>query len=255
MHGLRDLQRGFAAFLVTGDAAPLADQVTDARVSAVQCLNIHRNNVTITLREALAAVYPVVQQLVGSEFFADAARNHVREYPCRSGNLHDFGREFPETLAGDGRLQHLAYLPDVAALEWAFHEVFHGPHSDGLDFAKLQDRDATQFSELRFSLHPGLRLLKSQHPVLTIWEAHQSGEMPDTLDLGIGGERVLLVRPRLQVELHRLSVAEFAFLNSLSSNATLEEATETACACDDAFDLESRLTALVAGHVIVDAHG
>jgi len=249
---LRDLQRDFAAYLVAGEETPLLDQVADARVSAAQCLNIHRNNVAITLGEALAGVYPVVQQLVGSAFFADAAKKYSRAHPCRSGNLHDFGREFPAALAADERLKQLPYLPDVAALEWAFHEAFHGPHAPGLDPGRLRQWSAMQFPGLRFSLHPGMGLLGSQHPVLTIWEAHQAEQLPEALDLGIGAEYVLLTRPQLEVELHRLTAAEFTFLRALGNDATLEQATDAAIVCDDSFDLESRLTALVAGGVIVD---
>jgi hypothetical protein len=76
--------------------------------------------------------------------------------------------------------------------------------------------------------------------------------VPATLDLGIGAEHVLLVRPELEVELHRLTAAEYTFLHALGDDATLEQATEAAIACADDFDLESRLAALLAGGVIVD---
>lgn len=254
MPALRDLQREFAAYLVTGEARALTGDVAAARVTAAQCLNIHRNNVSITLREALAAVYPVVQQLVGEAFFADVARNYLRDHPCRSGNLHDFGNALPSALAADARLAELPYLADVAALEWAYHEVFHGARADPVDPARLQQWRSDQFAELYFVLHPGVRLLSSEHPIVTIWEAHQGAPLVHEIDLGIGAEHVLLTRPRLSVQLHRLVRADYAFLASLLDGATLEWATEAAVACDGEFDLQSRLTTFVTSGLIVDVH-
>ena len=254
MHALRDLQREFAGYLIAGEATSLLERVADARVPAARCLNIHRNNVTITLREALAAVFPVVQQLLGDDFFSDVATRYLRTHPCRSGNLHYFGRQFPAALADDQRLVELAYLPEVAALEWAYHETYHGPDAAALDPVKLQQWVPEQFGELYFTLHPGLRLLSSVHPVLTIWEAHQGDSLPDRIDLGVGAEQVLLIRPQLEVELHRLAKADAVFLSSLGNDAILEQATEDAIACDDAFDLESCLMGFVAAGVIVDTH-
>ena len=254
MHALRDLQREFAAYLMDGEATSLLAQVADAKVAAVQCLSIHRNNVTITLREALAAVYPVVRQLLGDDFFSDVANRYLHNRPCRSGNLHDFGNEFAAALAGDQRLLPFEYLADVAALEWAYHTTFHGPDAAALEWEKLHQWTPEQFGGLHFVLHPGLSLLSSVHPVLTIWEAHQRDSLPERVDLGIGAEHVMVIRPQQEVELHRVTEVDVVFLDSLGDGVTLEQATEAAIAADEAFDLESRLTGFFAVGAIVDVH-
>lgn len=254
MRGLRELQRQFADYLTVGDIAPVLEQVADARVMAAQCLNIHRNNVTITLREALAAIYPVVQQLVGEAFFADVARGYTLAHPCRSGNLHDFGEALPAVLAADERLAHLAYLPDVAALEWAYHATFHGPDATALDLSELRQWCPEQFPTLYFEVHPGARLLSSAYPVLTIWEAHQCAILPDHIDLNAGAQHVLVLRSDLDVVLHRLTQGDVPFLSALIGGVTLEAATDAAIGEDDTFDLQSRLLDFVAIGAVVGVH-
>src|SRR6185436_9928463 len=75
--------------------------------------------------DALAAVYPVVQRLLGQGFFEYACDAFIRRHPPRSGNLHDFGAEFAEFLAGFEAASTLTYLPDTARLEWSWHVAFH----------------------------------------------------------------------------------------------------------------------------------
>src|SRR5687768_16032631 len=125
MRALREIQTALADAILMGRAG--------------ERLQVYRNNVFISLRQALADVYPVVQRLVGEEFFNQLARRFVREHPSRSGNLHDFGREFAGFLATLPDLTELPYLPDVAALEWALHEVFHEAEARPFDFSTLSD--------------------------------------------------------------------------------------------------------------------
>ena len=40
--------------------------------------DVHRNNVTVSLIDALAAIYPAVQRITGVDFFRAMARLHVR---------------------------------------------------------------------------------------------------------------------------------------------------------------------------------
>jgi hypothetical protein len=63
--------------------------------AAVRRYNVYRNNVTVSLIDALAAVYPAVQRITGVEFFRAMARFHVRASPPTSPLLFDYGRDFP----------------------------------------------------------------------------------------------------------------------------------------------------------------
>ena len=63
--------------------------------AAVKRYNVYRNNVTVSLIDALAAVYPAVQRITGVDFFRAMARFHVRATPPTSPLLFEYGRDFP----------------------------------------------------------------------------------------------------------------------------------------------------------------
>lgn len=196
---------------------------------------IYRNNVFISLTGALADVYPVVQRLVGEQFFAQLARRYIRAHPSRSGNLHDFGNAFPRFMLGMEELKDLPYLPDVAALEWACHEVFHGADAAPLDFSRL-----TNPENAKAPLHPAARLVASRYPVLAIWEANQAEE-PGLVDLDAGADWLVVLRREVQVEILRSTPGEFALLAALRDGMALGEACEAALAAEPALDLPAAM--------------
>lgn len=208
--------------------------------SAAQRLQIYRNNHFESLGDALRAVFPVLARLVGEDYFRQLARRFITAHPLRSAALHGFGRELPallSTVATDW-----PYLADVAALEWAWHEVYH--EADG---APLQPQDlarvpAAQHLDLRLALVPAARLVASPYPVLRIWQAHQGEAAPDfTLSLAEGGVRLLLLRRSLEIDFVLLVEAEHAWLAALASGRTLAEATLVALNLDAGFDLAAML--------------
>ena len=99
MPSLPELQRAFAAGVFAEDVA-VTRHILDGRFPAARHLQVYRNNVFESLVGALKAVYPVVERLVGTGFFAYAADGYIRRHPPVSGNLHDFGDSFAGFLAG-----------------------------------------------------------------------------------------------------------------------------------------------------------
>jgi hypothetical protein len=104
---------------------------------------------------------------------------------------------------------------------------------------------------MRFQLHPSARLIDSPHPIFRIWQAHQPGHEDDPVDLGQGGDAVLVARGTAGVSLERLSASARAFLASLAGHLTLDDAVSRAMAVDPGFDLGETLRNHVASHTIV----
>jgi hypothetical protein len=221
---LAQLQRDFLAALVTGDNARAEALVRPGRSAAARRIDIYRNNVRSNWRGALQAAYPVVAALVGESFFAEAADRFADAEPSRSGDLHRFGPGFAAFLAAYAHAAGLAYLPDVARLEWAWHEAFHAAEHDSLDFALLAAVAPERYGKLRFGLHPSARLVRSDFPVLSIWNAHQPGADGECrVDPGAAGERVLVFRGDLETRLFALDETGWSFLAGLARGASLDE--------------------------------
>jgi hypothetical protein len=209
---LRDLQTEFAAALL--DEHPkMGERVRAGRFPAAQHFQVYRNNLVEGLTGALRAVYPVVEKLVGDGFFRYAAHEYLRAHRPRSGNLHDFGDAFASFLAGFAPAAQLPYLPDMARLEWAWHQAFHAADAPEFDFARLGAVPAERHETLRFVLHPSAHLLASDFPIVRIFEINQESYGGDTsVDLGEGGVRVLVIRRELTVYVEPLAAAVEAAL-------------------------------------------
>lgn len=244
MLALREAQRLFFAALLerkrSAEVLPLLRQGWGP--SPAQRLQIYRNNLFEGLSDALRAVFPVLAQLVGDAFFRSLARRFIAAHPLRAAHLQGFGRELPAFLAGLPVASDWPYLADVAALEWAWHEVYHEADGAPLRPEHLARLPAARHLDLRLALVPTARLVASPYPVLRIWQAHQGDTDPAfTVSLNDGGARLLLLRRALEIEFVLLSEAEQAWLAALASGKTLAEATLAAFEVDAAFDLATLL--------------
>lgn len=213
---------------------------------------VHRNNVMVSLVDALADTYPVVLALVGEPFFRAMAREHVRHYPPDSPVLAEYGRHLPEFLADFPPAAALPYLPDVARLEWARQVAMHAGEASALPadvlIAWVQDPEA--LAQRRWTLHPSLQVVRSAYPVVSIWAAHQhdgdarvaaalAGISPDR------GESALIMRADWEVLVLPVTDAEAVFAQSLAAGATLLEAVDASRSNAGGVDIPCALALLL----------
>ncbi len=253
MPRLRELQQAFGSWLQFDDASEIAALVCANGLAGNRRVQIYRNNLLVTLTDALRAVYPVVEKLVGDGFFRFAANEFIHHYPSRHGNLHLFGHEFAKFLSEFAAAKGHAYLPDVARLEWAQHEVYHAVDHAPLAPQSLTAIDPDRYESLCFTLHPARRLLYSPYPVVRIWEVNQPDFDGDqTVDLSASGNCVLVLRINGAIELHTLARPEYRFLATISEGKTLGQAVEAALEQHRDFDLNHYLAKHVQNGTLVE---
>jgi hypothetical protein len=240
MLALPEVQRLFlAALLDRESSANVLPLLRQGRAPGVaQRFQIYRNNLFESLGDALRAVFPVLAQLGGEDFFRQLALRFIHAHPLRQAPLQSFGREMPAWLASLPMAADWPYLADVAALEWAWHEVYHEADAVPLRPEQLAQVPPAQHLDLCQALVPAARLVASPYPVLRIWQAHQ-GELDPTATLSLddGGVRLLVLRRSLEIEIVLLAEAEHVWLAELASGATLAESTLAALHHDPGFDL------------------
>jgi hypothetical protein len=242
MNALYKLQQAFAADLWGEELQHMEGLILDDQLSAARQFNVYRNNFRISLTDALADIFPVVEQLVGREFFGFMADRYIRTHPSRSGNLHNLGCAMAEFLSHFKPVHELPYLPDVARLEWAYHEVFHAAAPAAFEPKALATVAVERYRELHFDLGPACRLVRSSFPIFRIWQVIQPDYVGDNhVNLEEGPEAVLVVRPELEVELRRVDSAESAFLKALDSGNSLGAAVAEGLKNSVDFDLQSVL--------------
>ena len=115
----------------------------------------------------------------------------------------------------------------------------------------LAQIDHDRLGQTKFRLHPSLRLLQSDYPVVSIWQANIRGDDLSSIDLSGGGEEALIIRPLLNVEIVKLPSRACDFVTALASGIALGEANIRALDGDGEFDLQLTLSGLMRARAII----
>lgn len=183
--------------------------------------NVYRNNVAVSLRDALGDTFPVVKQLVGEDFFAGLAQAFVRENLPRTPVLLEYGGAFPRFIERFPPADAVPYLADMARVEWAWLQAYHAADAEPLAADALATVPEGKLDDVRFETHPSLWLVSSEWPVISMWQAHQQDGPPDLSNLPSGPEYGLIIRPELDVEVHKLSASASRLIDQLADDVTL----------------------------------
>jgi hypothetical protein len=214
---------------------------------------VYRNNVAASLIEALGDSFPAVRRLVGEECLRTTAGTYIARDPPRSPVLLEYGAGFPDFLAGFEPLAQLPYLPDVARIERAWLEAYNAPEAEALDPMVLARVAEDRAGDLRFTLHPSVRIVRSEFPALSIWRTNVAAGSPRVVSLDSGAEDALLARLDPEVEVRAMRPGAAALLSALIRGKTLAEATEAASRSCESFDLTDPLTGLLESGLITGA--
>jgi len=208
-------ESGFHAALWRSD--PPAGITAVAPYEVAQRFAVYRNNVLHGLTRALAARFPVIEQLVGATFFAAMARVFIAASPPADPVLLRWGGAFPGFLDQFAPVAHLPWLGDVARLELARGRACHAADAAPVPAGALTVADP---EPLRLVLHPSVTLYSSRYPAVQIWQAHQSGIARSAP--GAGPDHALIARqPGFAVVVERISHATRAVLGALIAGEPL----------------------------------
>ncbi|WP_172147315.1 HvfC/BufC N-terminal domain-containing protein [Pseudomonas tumuqii] len=207
---------------------------------------VYRNNVLSSLIDALAASFPVVQQLVGEAFFRAMAAVYVRHSPPRTRILADYGTDFPTFIEGFAPAGSLPYLADVARLELLRIRAYHAADAAPLNPTVLAAALAVpeRLGSLRLRLQPALGLLDSAFAVVSLWAAHQGALALAEVDPD-QAQCALVLRNGLAVEVLGIRRGDLVFIQALLQGQPLGAATQPALASDPTFDLGACLAQLL----------
>jgi hypothetical protein len=241
---LRDLQREFVAAMLDDEPAPVAGRVCADGLQAPARLAVYRHHVFTSLTAALESTYPVVARLVDARFFHFVADRYIRTHPPTSPCLFEYGAALADFLAEFAPSRPLAYLPDVARLEWAMNVALHAAAATPVDRTALARGP-------RIALHASVTLLRSPWPVDAIWHANQPEADDDRVDLDGGGVDLQIWRSGDDVLFRALSPAAFALRAAIARTGSLEAAAAGALALDADLDLAAHIVELLAEEVLI----
>lgn len=227
------IEQEFADRLLAKTAPPLSRR-----------FSVYRNNLFVSLVDALIARYPAVQTAVGAEFFAAMARDFVADHLPDTPLMMHYGDDFPDYLESFAPLTDYPWIADVARVERAITRIYHAADSHGLTSHDLAAIQVLDVGALTFQLIDALTLVNAPSPVVTLWEMntgqiklHDVDDMPP--------EIALIYRPDLVVRVKALTASEAAFISALRKGVAVGAAFEAIVTKDVDFDLTPILNILI----------
>lgn len=212
--------------------------------AAAKRYDIYRNNVVVSLIEALAAAFPATQRITGPEFFRAMARFHVRAAPPTSPLLFEYGRDFPDFIADYEYAQMMPWLADVARIERAWLDAYHAADAPPLTSAALASIAPERLADTVLTPHPAMRIVRSRFPAVTVFVANRS-DGPVGPIVATEPEDALVTRPDMDVVVRRLPPGGALFLTRLAMGEPLATAAATALAASSDFDLPANIAGML----------
>ena len=232
---------GVTSGLVSDEASraiPIAllelDQVIkpSSQMTSHDRLQVYQRAYFSRLIECLRVQFPSVHRALGDETFDAMAFGYLVETPSKSYTLATLGHAFPNFLAAmrpptedEAPLDFADFLIDLAKLEWAYGEVFHGSGPEievSLSSRELIDLSPDEFANCHLIPHESLRLMEFRFPVHEYATAIRNGS-----DLCIPDARVVfLVINRREYVVRRFEITreQFILLSSIIQGKTIGDA-------------------------------
>ncbi|MBU2935845.1 MULTISPECIES: HvfC/BufC N-terminal domain-containing protein [Pacificibacter] len=201
--------------------------------------SVYRNNIIVSLKEAMNDGFPAVASLVGEAFFTAMSDIYIRQNPPKSPILALYGASFPEFIAEFEPAASLPYLKDVAGLEYALRHAYHCADATPVDpqaFANANIFSAT------LSFAPSVSALRSDYPVTQIRTAALGGPQPTG-----GAEDILITRPDLDPIATAFPSGTATIIDALHAKLPFGEAIE---AGPEGLDLPAFIGTLISGGAI-----
>lgn len=239
-----DYAKAFSPGLIKPDY-PVPETITAGPGKGVQKrYNVYRNNVTVSLIDSLAAIYPAVQRITGTEFFRAMARFYVRATPPLSPLLFEYGRDFPAFIEAYEYAQDMPWLADTARVERAWLDAYHAADRPVLTAHELSSVPPNALAQLRFCAHPATRVVRSMYPAVAIFVMNKRDGPVYPLRSG-AAEDALITRPEQEVMVSRLPTGGAVFLLALLEDMPLGMAADTAFEHARDFDLPASLAQMI----------
>lgn len=210
--------------------------------------SVYRNNVVVSLSEALMTAFPLVKSLLGQQLFQQLAEVFVRAHPPTSPLMMFYGEALPAFLDGFEPLQHLGYLPDCARLDLALRQSYHAADAPPFDATVLQQAPE-QVSKLRVALHPATRIIRSHWPLHDLWRFNMEPGSPKPRAVA---QDVMITRLDFDPHPQALPPGAADWLALLECGLPLGAATEQTLENHQDFDLTKALTLALSCQALVN---
>ena len=217
----------------------------DDRLSAEDRVDIYANMYFYRLLDVLREDFPATVRVLGDDNFHNLATGYLLEYPPTEPSVLYCGRHLAAYLRDHPLTKDAPYVADLAMLERAVVEVFHGPDAPVLESEQMRAIAPEKWPALKLRTHPAVRLLKLEYKVAALLQAVEEGREWKPADAGI--VEVIVWRRNSRVFYRELEKVEERAIASLGKGVTYAKICDQILAgCDTTRDPVMELNRLLA---------
>ncbi len=216
--------------------------------TASKRFDVYRNNVAVSLSDALETAFPVVRKLVGDQFFRAMAGVYLRKHPPKSPLMMFYGDAMPQFLARFEPAKSVPYLPDIATVELALRHAYHAADATPVDAQALAALDPDMLMSAKLRIAPAVRTITSTYPIHAIYRANTQSDAPKPV---MQAESLLITRAGFDPQIHLINAAAANCIRALQDGQPLGQAMALA---DDTLDLGAVLGLLLGQGAITEIY-
>ncbi len=248
-----DFYHAFSKALLGQSPSPTLDNHAPKDRKTEAGLAVYRNNMRVAFAQNLRDTFPVIEKLVGANFFRLLAHEYFHHSPPRSQLARDYGRRMPEFLTSFEPAKGLPYLPDMARLELAWLDAYHGHEATPLTPNEIMSEIGAAPERANLTLHPTLQLMKFSLPIAELWHHNRQSEAPLPVKIATRDECVFMARPQATVSVVATSQAFFDLLTGINGGKRLGQCFTLLEETHHAIDPTDLLERLISHQLITDA--
>lgn len=241
---LAEVQQRIRDAVVAGDVHAAAPLLVGG-VDASRRLAIHRRHYEASLVAALMGRFPATGWLMGSEMLESAVRLFVRAHPPTAPCIAEYGRDFPQFLAGLPGLARVPYLLAFVALDWHLGRLAVAVDEPAVTRASVAAVPADRLADTTLTIQAGTHYVEASRPIDDLIKLYLSDAAPDRLELPETDVWIEVRGSRGSFQFARLTPAAFAFRVALANGSSIGDAAARAWAADESFDPGPALALLV----------
>ncbi len=178
------------------------------------------------IQESLAETYEAVKHVMGEASFLGMAESYAEARSSTGYNLSDAGKELGSFFEKTDWKKNLPFLPDLARLERLVAGSFHAFAGKSFDPSVLAGLDEDNWNRLRLEFQPFVKILRSEWPILDIWNARKTPLKEMNIPLIGRPQNALIYRHQFEVYCKPMEKLEYEMISCLFAGKTLGEACE-----------------------------
>ena len=252
---LNKYQHDFAAYLQSGDSSFLSNIFPNA--DNIELASVYRNGFMRSCVNALCSNYPVIDRLVGHEYFGFLAQQYIHNNPPKTGSLVGYGEQFPEFISEMIEHHQLSYLASFALLDRAWLQVYLARDDLPINPEWLQCKLAQgiDIETLNIRCIWSSRLVILDYQALSLWsELKDEGNLQQDMDLIHEKESSAFIWRTTddRIQVRSLNLAETTFFEAMAQHSTLNQSMQMAQAVDAQFDIAEFFSMLLNASILAE---